>query len=1428
MSDLDPIELGIAVNSEEVIADFNKLMASSGQLDKSVAQAKTSFNDFVQAQLAGKGVLNENANLTEAQSNAIKRHAEALVWLKEQLETTFDPTQIKVYEYQISQAESAIDKIIQTANQRVELLDTAQIEQTNAKLEEAGKLIDQISDTTFSPSFATPEELEVLSTHLNKTDDELEQLGTVIDFVSAKLNDLDPNSEEFAKLSADIETANEMLGRTPAIYDAAGNSIDQMNDALKAFQAQLAEETDPEKIQILNQNIETLEDSIKALKNAGRSGFDEFGNKITEQKETVVQLQTELENLIQEMGRLRLANQENSKEYTVLKERATEIRTALNKVNQEVNASASASASLDTLIRATTAISAGFSMAQGAAALFGSENENVERTIAKVTATMAILQGLQQIQLELKRADSIVTVAQTTAQKAYTMVVGTSTGALKLFRIALASTGIGLIVILLASLIANWDKVTASIKNSFPALNGFGDQIDKIKAYVMGFLNAYLEMYKTIWNTLMKLKNADFSGAWGEIKNAGGNISDAFNNGKQDSLNASRQEKQNKILQKAIEEDMRKIEVIEARTGEKQYTRRAKNIKAQLSLVEKGSEEEIKLKQDLNLLYADQEKKQTDEAKKAHDKRQKEAEAAARKAKELAEKLYEARKKIQEKINALEDNLNNRENEGNEIAQIKKKYDTIRKEAQKVGLGQKDLIRIDVLETKEIQIKTYENETKDLLKNLNEQKDLFAAYEALKTKIGETEAKKRYDIAQKEFGTFSDVLEAEIKKLTNIQNRSFEQNERLNSLQTLKTDVDKGNNQKQIDEFAEAYQATISHREKLQRINELYDGKALTLQKTTDEKLRAEHLQENEKLRQDVINSANAEIYEKTTIYERMSQSLIGITKRELAIRIQTLDEYLKKLDSSLTDEQKAFIESEKKKAKTLLKSSELSLYENSLLQEKERLLALIAKRPKGLPIDPAEIQRLEEINQELRKTAGYKALMVSEKAAQLAGGFKDMASAIGDSNEGLSSTLETIGDILDVASNAATAFASFSSGDIVGGIASTMKTIAGVLSIGKKARESERKAREEIKKYQAEMIASQLEYNKTLRDRLLTEASINDLYVSRVQNIKEEMDALKKNKESIIRDQQSIFDRLLNSETITGKSTKKKGGVFGIGRKTVVIDEKSTISKILGLKEGAQLTDDIFERLERLNAQKPLTGDAKDAYEQLKKLRDEYGSIDDAMKQLEIDLKNALTGTTAQSIADSIIEGLKSGKRSFADFANDVEGFLRDAMIAGMSAKVLEPEMQKLQDALAEMMGDGVLTEDERKQFQEMYMKLAQDAQQYMDILNQTGINMSGTVSNANSLKGAIQGMTADQADLLAGQFGGLRLVQLETNKILQSGAAQQLASSSRMIEQLGQIEINTRQTATNTEMSVSELRKIKDLLTKMANDNGRSGGIV
>lgn len=60
-------------------------------------------------------------------------------------------------------------------------------------------------------------------------------------------------------------------------------------------------------------------------------------------------------------------------------------------------------------------------------------------------------------------------------QAGYATVVGTSTGAMKAFRIALAATGIGLIVVALGLLIANFDKVTAAVQSGIDKFKGLGE-----------------------------------------------------------------------------------------------------------------------------------------------------------------------------------------------------------------------------------------------------------------------------------------------------------------------------------------------------------------------------------------------------------------------------------------------------------------------------------------------------------------------------------------------------------------------------------------------------------------------------------------------------------------------------------------------------------------------------------------------------------------------------------------------------------------------------------------------------------------------------------------------------------------------------------------------------------------------------------------
>lgn len=80
-----------------------------------------------------------------------------------------------------------------------------------------------------------------------------------------------------------------------------------------------------------------------------------------------------------------------------------------------------------------------------------------------------------------QKAASIVTAIQTT-------IVGTSTGAMKAFRIALAATGIGLIVIGLGLLIANFDKVKKVVLNLVPGLAIIGAIFTKLVETVTDFV----------------------------------------------------------------------------------------------------------------------------------------------------------------------------------------------------------------------------------------------------------------------------------------------------------------------------------------------------------------------------------------------------------------------------------------------------------------------------------------------------------------------------------------------------------------------------------------------------------------------------------------------------------------------------------------------------------------------------------------------------------------------------------------------------------------------------------------------------------------------------------------------------------------------------------------------------------------------------
>jgi hypothetical protein len=115
---------------------------------------------------------------------------------------------------------------------------------------------------------------------------------------------------------------------------------------------------------------------------------------------------------------------------------------------------------------------------QGITAMVGEENEDLQKTMVKLQGAMSALAGIQAVANTLNKtsaayttANTIATNISTFAQKQYALAVGTSTGAMKVFRIAMASLGIGLVIAAIGYLIANFDKLKTTVSKFLPSLN---------------------------------------------------------------------------------------------------------------------------------------------------------------------------------------------------------------------------------------------------------------------------------------------------------------------------------------------------------------------------------------------------------------------------------------------------------------------------------------------------------------------------------------------------------------------------------------------------------------------------------------------------------------------------------------------------------------------------------------------------------------------------------------------------------------------------------------------------------------------------------------------------------------------------------------------------------------------------------------------
>jgi hypothetical protein len=169
----------------------------------------------------------------------------------------------------------------------------------------------------------------------------------------------------------------------------------------------------------------------------------------------------ELQKTLTEMA---LAGESGTKAFKQMEAEAGKLKDQIGDTSQRIKNLASDTKNIDTFVAGIQGITAGFQIAQGAAALFGSENEDLQKALLKVQGAMALANGVQQVANLLNKDSILITQGQAAAQALYATAVGASTGAMKAFRIALLATGIGAAIAAVGLLIAKWDELTAAVR----------------------------------------------------------------------------------------------------------------------------------------------------------------------------------------------------------------------------------------------------------------------------------------------------------------------------------------------------------------------------------------------------------------------------------------------------------------------------------------------------------------------------------------------------------------------------------------------------------------------------------------------------------------------------------------------------------------------------------------------------------------------------------------------------------------------------------------------------------------------------------------------------------------------------------------------------------------------------------------------------
>lgn len=264
-------------------------------------------------------------------------------------------------------------------------------------------------------------------------------------------------------------------------------------------------------------------------------------------------LQQSISVLEDKLYQMKAAGEEGTEAFRNIQEQLVRTKQTIQDTDATIDAMTSRTRGLDLTVQSFQALTAAMQVGAGVAGLFGKNQEDLQKTIARVTSLMSIAQGVQELynqvtqkgtalnklwQLSMKGAEKIIslfsktqkiatatTTTNTTAlgsNAAATGVLATTTGvataatgalsiAMNVLKVAIASTGIGLLVVALGSLVS-WMMSASSESEEFAkSLKIMETQIDSVN-------NKLNNTFKNIDLSVSLSNNSELNGLLEKLK----------------------------------------------------------------------------------------------------------------------------------------------------------------------------------------------------------------------------------------------------------------------------------------------------------------------------------------------------------------------------------------------------------------------------------------------------------------------------------------------------------------------------------------------------------------------------------------------------------------------------------------------------------------------------------------------------------------------------------------------------------------------------------------------------------------------------------------------------------------------------------------------------------------------------------------------